>query len=148
MDRRILKHLIALHGLERWIALTGYEGLYEVSSFGNVRSLERRVKLFGKRDYLKEGKEIKVRSHYKGYKRFCVHKDNVRTTILVHRAVAMAFLLNPDDLPIVNHKDLNKQHNHIRNLEWVTCKENTQHYYDNAAMHPGAGAGAPSNMDF
>ncbi len=115
--------------MEQYLPLSGYEGIYEISNFGNVRSLDREVEIFGRATKIFKAQPIKTRGHYKGYVRFCAHKDGAKVTIFVHRAVAIAFLPNPEDLPVVNHVDLNKQHNHVDNLEWVSFKENTNHYY-------------------
>jgi len=101
-----------------WKTLIGYKGLYEVSDLGNIRSLLK-------------GIVLKKRGHYKGYDRVCVYKNNVRETILIHRAVAMSFLPNPQELPVVNHKDSDKKNNNLKNLEWATFSENTNHYYNN-----------------
>ncbi len=115
---------------EIYKALIGYEKSYEISNFGNVRSVEREMLLFGKQKKVLESQTIKTRPHCKGYRRFTVWKNGILDTIYVHRAVAIAFLSNPNKLEVVNHKDLNKENNNIDNLEWASFSGNTEHYYD------------------
>lgn len=101
---------------EIWKDIINYEGLYQVSNLGNVRSL----------NYLRTGeiKLLKQGTNNKGYK--CVHlfKNRKGKNYSVHRLVAMAFIPNPDDLPIVNHKDEDKINNNVNNLEWCTNEYN------------------------
>lgn len=97
---------------EIWKAVDGYEGLYEVSNTGKVRSLYR---------YKRTLKPIISNS---GYERVDLFKNKTRKQFSVHRLVACAFVNNPDNKPFVNHKDENKTNNHSNNLEWVTPEEN------------------------
>ena len=64
-----------------------------------------------------------------GYKYYRLSKNNKKTTYYAHRLVAMYFIPNPNELPVVNHKDGNKLNNNIDNLEWVTYSENTEHFH-------------------
>lgn len=66
-----------------------------------------------------------------GYKYYRLSKNNTKRMFYAHRLVAEAFLINPDNLPVVNHKDGNKLNNNIDNLEWVNYSENIKHAYDN-----------------
>jgi len=118
---------------ETWKPLVGYEGIYEISDHGRVRALDREVLLFGKIPRIIKAHNTATRGHVNGYRRFCVWKNNKKETIYVHRAVAMAFLPNkdPENFLVVNHKDLNKENNHVSNLAWINCSQNIQHYYDN-----------------
>lgn len=99
--------------MEEWKNIIGYEGLYQVSSYGRVKSLK-----FGKENLLKHKKDSG------GYLQVGLCKDGKRKIFLVHRLVAQAFLPNLDNLPQVNHKDENKENNCVSNLEWCTCKYN------------------------
>lgn len=109
---------------EIWKPLKNYEGRYEVSNLGNIRSLN--YHLTGKIQLLKQQK------NKDGYLYVAVPKEyNKRRQILIHRAVAMAFIENPLNKPEVNHKDGNKQNNNSNNLEWVTMQENQRHAWDN-----------------
>lgn len=111
--------------MERWKAVPGYEGIYEVSNLGRVKSMNRIVK---RGDILQERKErIKKQwANDDGYLQVKLSRDGINTNIGAHRLVAMAFLDNPYDLPEVNHKDGNRQNNCVDNLEWVTHIENIQ----------------------
>lgn len=97
---------------EIWKPIPGYEKLYEVSNFGNVRNNRKQLSFY------------RINSGYLALK---LSKDNVRSSPLVHRLVAIAFIPNPDNLPEVNHKDGNKLNNHVDNLEWTSSKTNKQH---------------------
>lgn len=97
---------------EIWKDIEGYEGLYQVSNLGRVKSLN--YKRTGKERILKAGK-----SGY-GYLQVNLYKDGNREQPLVHRLVATAFLDNPDNLPEVNHKDEDKTNNCVENLEYCS----------------------------
>lgn len=124
---------------EEWKAVVGYEGLYEVSSLGRVRSLDRICKQVGiTKDYCdtytKRGKLMSLKpwhTYAKGaktkYYRTTVSlydRSGKRHYCKVHRLVAEAFIPNPDNKPFVNHKDCNPCNNAVDNLEWCTPKEN------------------------
>lgn len=64
-----------------------------------------------------------------GYMQFGVYVNNKLKFVMVHKAVACTFLPNPDNLPVVHHKDHNKTNNHVDNLEWCTYQNNSQHYH-------------------
>lgn len=98
--------------VEIWKPVVGYEGLYEVSNTGEVRSLFRYKKL------------LKPTVARNGYCAVELFKNKKRKHILVHRLVALAFIPNPDNLPMVNHKDETRDNNCVENLEWCTAKYN------------------------
>ena len=98
--------------MEIWKDIQGYEGLYQVSNYGNVKSLNYRMT--GKERILKSGKTVN------GYLAVDLCKNGKRKHSLIHRLVAQAFLENPNNYPQVNHKDENKQNNHVSNLEFCT----------------------------
>ena len=102
--------------MEHWKAIAGYEGLYEVSDLGRVKSLG-----YGKEKILKPGK---TRG---GYLYVNLHKDGQRKTITVHRLVATAFISNPTNLETINHKDEVKTNNTVSNLEWMSHKDNNNY---------------------
>ena len=101
---------------EIWKDILGYEGLYQVSNFGRVKSL----------NYKRTGKEriLKLLKHKCGYLYIGLHKDNNVKNYYIHRLVAEAFIDNPNNLPQVNHKDENKLNNVVSNLEWCDAKYN------------------------
>ena len=112
---------------EQWKPIIGYEGLYEVSNFGNVRSLDRIVKRW-KGYSTKKGKIIiPFYESKKGYYQVTLIKDGKKKHYRVHRLVASAFLENPFNYTDVNHKDENKTNNHVDNLEWCTRKYNNNY---------------------
>jgi hypothetical protein len=111
---------------EVWLPIRDYEGLYEVSNLGNVRSLGRRVDCHIRR-YFREGRVRKLNVNKHGYIDIRLNKDGVKTHFTVHRLVAEAFMPNPDNLPVVNHKDGNKGNNQVENLEWCTHSQNAKH---------------------
>jgi hypothetical protein len=106
---------------EIWKPVVGYEGLYEVSNLGQIRSLGntrgpsrfREVVTLMRHEITKQN-----------YHRVSLRKDGKYKHWLVHRLVAIAFIPNPNNYPIVNHKDCNPSNNHADNLEWCTCQYN------------------------
>lgn len=113
-----------------WKDIGGYEGLYRVSSNGEILSCERLVREHsGKAKHIKE--HLKLQSiDAKGYHTVSLYKDGVEKIYLVHRLVASAFVPNPDDLPQVNHEDGNKHNNCASNLKWVTPSQNIEHAHN------------------
>jgi hypothetical protein len=111
---------------EIWKEIPGYEGYYEVSNHGQVRSLDRMIKN-KKGFYLKKGQIIKPHIWGHGYNRISLHKNRKYTRHSVHILVANVYITKIKDKPIINHKDGNKINNHVDNLEWVTHQENRLH---------------------
>lgn len=105
--------------LESWKPVVGYEGLYEVSNLGRVKSLPRKG--------TKGGILSENYSNSKRYAHVLLTKDMKPGTKSVHRLVAAAWIPNPDNKPQVNHKDGDKHNNCVDNLEWVTNLENRRH---------------------
>lgn len=102
--------------IEIWKDIEGYEGVYQISSLGRVRSLNY--------NHTGEIKIIKLQDNGKGYLRAHLHKNNKTKKYMVHRLVAQAFIPNPDNLPFINHKDENSHNNTLNNLEWCTHEYN------------------------
>lgn len=104
---------------EIWKDIPGYEGRYQVSTRGNVASLnynrtgERRLRIprLGKRGYLYLN----------------LHKNGITKTMKIHRLVAITFIPNPKNLPQINHKDENKLNNNVENLEWYDSSYNNKY---------------------
>jgi hypothetical protein len=116
--------------LEEWKDVVGYEGLYEVSNTGKVRSLDRIV--FQKNMYktikrIYPGRLLSQKKDEYGYYDVGLSKNGKIRTYRTHRIVAQAFIPNEKNLPQVNHKDENPSNNHADNLEWCTAKYNVNY---------------------
>lgn len=101
--------------IEEWKDIKEYEGLYQISNLGNVRSLK-----WGK-------KRILIPQNIRGYSKVILCKDGKGKMYAIHRLVAQAFIPNPDNLPCVNHKDECKTNNTVDNLEWCDYKYNNNY---------------------
>src|SRR5690606_13797524 len=99
---------------EEWRDVVGYEGLYQVSNTGRVKSLYNNILL----------KPVKLKN---GYLVVCLHKDGKQKNRHIHRLVAEAFLPNPNKFPVVMHLDDEKTNNNVWNLKWSTHSENHTH---------------------
>ncbi|MED5492674.1 MAG: NUMOD4 domain-containing protein [Pseudomonadota bacterium] len=115
---------------EIWKPISGYEGLYEVSNLGRVKSLGRmRVTKGGGKSWLPE--RIKAASSQReGYVSAHLYKNSKMSKRYIHRLVAEAFLANPNSLPQVNHLDGDKANNAATNLEWCSASDNCRHAVD------------------
>ena len=109
--------------MEQWKEIKGYEGLYEVSNTGKVRSV---LLTTGRRP-----RELKL--HMRGFYQFVglYDKEGKRKQYSIHRLVAEMFISNPNNKPQVNHLDGNKLNNYVSNLEWVNNSENQKHAFKN-----------------
>lgn len=114
---------------EVWKDVVGWEGFYQVSDRGRVRSLDRYIETSRTKPYLVKGRVMKQKTSKQGYKVISFKNKDVTANPVVHRLVAIAFIPNPDNLPQVNHIDGNKSNNDFTNLEWCTAKENINHAF-------------------
>ena len=121
--------------MENWKDIKGYEGFYQVSNLGRVRSLERDVFLPNGivNRHIEEKILVPILNAY-GYSFVNLHKNGKSKAILIHRLVAMAFIENPEHKPQVNHKDENPLNNCVDNLEWCTASYNANYGTRNVRM--------------
>lgn len=127
---------------EVWKPVKGFEGLYEVSNTGKVKSLPRTVNAYNGWPRTFPEKILTLHSskltkrHPKPMYHVELWKDNKRVVRMIHRLVAETFIPNPDGKPQVNHKDGNRMNNSVENLEWATCAENSEHAYRTGLAKP------------
>lgn len=115
--------------MEIWKPVIGYEELYSVSSLGRVRS-EMRIIEFMPGRHRTVPERILSPVSMNGYPQISLHRDGRRKTVRIHRLVAEAFVPNPNNHTIVNHKDGIKDNNTPSNLEWCTVLENNVHAFE------------------
>lgn len=105
--------------MEEWRDIKGYEGLYQVSNYGRIKSLN-----YHRRNVEKILTPIK---HSNGYYYINLFKNKKGKIYRMHRLVAIAFIPNPNNYQLINHKDENKANNNVENLEWCTSKYNSNY---------------------
>ena len=130
-------------GKEIWKDVIGYEGLYQVSNLGRVKSLD---KICGNRKGVIKSKLLNFQDNGKGYKNVNLYNNKKNKCVYIHRLVAGAFLAKIEGKECVNHIDGNKSNNSLENLEWCTRSENMKHAYDNglAVQYERHGAKNPA----
>ena len=117
---------------ELWKPIKDYEGLYEISNLGRIRSLDRYIKSRSSRGEMqfKKGTVLKQKfNRVTGYYVVTLWKNGEQKGYTVHRLIASHFLPKDDKREVVNHKDGNKLNNCVSNLEWVSYSENLSHSY-------------------
>ena len=114
---------------EIWKDIKGYEGYYQVSNLGEVRSVDR-VKWNGVKYVHIKGRILKKSDDRHGYYHVSLSKDGKVKKKKVHKLVAITFLENLDDLYCINHIDGKKKNNNVNNLEWCSSSENNKHAWD------------------
>ena len=112
---------------EIWKDIEGYEGFYQVSNKGRVKSLKRKICSNSNHKYNTLSEKLLKLSGGGKYIQVILCKDGKTSAKLVHRLVAQAFIPNPNNYPVINHKDENKKNNDVRNLEWCTYKYNNEY---------------------
>lgn len=115
--------------MEQWKDISGYEGMYQVSNMGRVKSCERMVHHPKGGDKVINPRLLKP-SFIRGYPSVILCKQGTVKRFSVHRLVAMAFIENPMNLPEVNHIDGNRGNPNVSNLEWCTSAQNKHHARD------------------
>lgn len=114
---------------EIWKDIEGYEGFYQVSNKGRIKSLDRLVRSKCGSTQLKRGKVLKPQNTRDGYLQVTLSKYSKLKTYKIHQLVGKAFLLNPNNYVEINHKDENTLNNDFRNLEW--CSRSYNNNYGN-----------------
>lgn len=112
---------------EQWKPVLGFEGLYEVSNYGSVRSLGIMFRAGYGQLVPKYGRVLAKIKMPNGYLKAHMWRNKKGLLKSIHRIVAEAFIPNPDNKPFVNHINGNKSDNRIQNLEWCTARENSIH---------------------
>lgn len=125
--------------MEVWKDIKGYEGYYQVSNLGGVKSVDRIITTENGVIQKYKEKKLSLGDSGRGYKVITLNKNGKRKRFKVHRLVAIAFLANPENKPQVNHIDGIRDNNKIENLEWVTGSENVQHAFDNGLKKSSKG---------
>jgi hypothetical protein len=113
--------------MEIWLDIDGYDGIYKVSNFGKVKSIDRTYLDKNGKLYNVEGKIMNFQDNGKGYKNINLYKDKKSKCLYIHRLVADAFLPKIHGKNFVNHIDGDKSNNELSNLEWVNRSENMLH---------------------
>ena len=114
--------------MEVWKNISGYEGYYQASNFGNIRRVGSKSNLV-------------IKYKKSGYAFVCFSVNNKQKYFHVHRLVAASFIENPENKPCVNHKDMDKSNNIVENIEWVTILENNTHARKNKKFKNGSKKG-------
>lgn len=110
--------------LRAWKDVPNYEGLYQVSTDGQIRSLDRYVTYKKGKVVFYKGKKMKLHNDKDGYLTVGLSKDNKTKQCKVHRLVALCFIPNVNNLQEVDHIDTNRENNSVSNLRWVSREEN------------------------
>ena len=125
---------------EIWKDIKDYEGLYQVSSNGIIKSLPRTIIKRNGQHQKRQGKILSPSLDRYGYPKVVLHKNNIKKNESIHKLVGVSFLNKKETQNQINHLDGNKLNNNIKNLEWVSAKDNTQHAIKNGLRNPSKGS--------
>jgi hypothetical protein len=123
---------------EIWKDIKNFEGYYQVSNLGRIRSITRKVSVVNGSRTTK-GQILKPLKTKNGYYRIDLRLNQSHNYFLIHRLVAQTFIPNPNNYPYINHKDSNPLNNNVNNLEWCTQSYNIKYAYTNGNAKPTAG---------
>jgi len=124
---------------EEWKPILGFEGLYEVSDVGRIKSLDRLVVTEKRGNYSIPSSIMTPKKDVQGYLKICLRKDLKSHMFLTHRLVALAFIPNPTKYPQINHINGIKDDNRLENLEWCNNSMNQKHMIEVLKTHNTAG---------
>ena len=133
--------------MEIWKDIKDYEGHYQISNFGRIKSIDRIIIYADHRIYKYKSKILKCELT-KGYLTVKLYLATNKRAYRLNRLVAQAFIVNPKNKPEVNHRDGNKLNNHITNLEWMTFDENMAHSAKNGLSASGERNGRSKLNEF
>lgn len=129
---------------EEWMDIEGYEGIFQVSNLGRIKSLERIIERGGgQQPIFVCAKILNSKSHPSGYSYVKLSVKGCCKHLRVHRIVAMHFISNPNNLPHVNHINGIKTDNRVCNLEWCTAQENSVHAWKTGLQKKRLGSEIP-----
>ena len=128
--------------MEIWKDIEGYEGQYQVSNIGRIKSLDR-MEYISSGEYYRRRRGRMMRLYYDkdGYLKVMLRKNGKGKRFMVHRLVAQAFIPNPEKHPVINHKNEIKDDNLVSNLEWCTVRDNN--VYNGRAKKAGRKTSKP-----
>jgi NUMOD4 motif-containing protein/HNH endonuclease/NUMOD1 domain-containing protein len=119
--------------IEIFVSVNGYDGIYEISNFGRIKSLKRNIEYLNKNgnvvNCVLPEKILIPGVHTNGYLKISLYKNAKEERFFIHRLVAIHFILNPENKPQVNHKDGDRKNCKLNNLEWATGSENKIHSF-------------------
>lgn len=114
---------------EEWRPIEGFVGIYEISNWGNVKTLTREIKDY-RGTYIRKGKILNRYNDKAGYYKVKLYNGDASfASCPVHRLVAIHFISNPNNYPQINHIDGHPENNYVSNLEWCNISQNTIHAY-------------------
>ncbi len=116
--------------VEKWKPIPNYEGCYDISSFGRIKSKKRLVKHYRGGVLQKSERILKQNLDTDGYPQVLLCKEGISKSVKIHQLVAKVFIKNPENKTTVNHKWGIKTHNMVHQLEWFTVAEQTKHSYE------------------
>ena len=129
--------IVTMNQEEIWKDVKGYEGYYQVSNLGRVKSLERTIRHWRSENVVRKERILRqnIGKRHK-YALVILSKENIKTPAKVHRLVAEAFISNPENKPTVNHINSIRHDNRVENLEWATVQENIIHGIEYGNINP------------
>jgi len=127
-----MKDLFDLASIEVWKDIPEWEGLYQASTFGRIKSLDRFIAVGRWKSSI-----LKLIIGNRGYYKVILANKSIKKTYDIHKLIALTFIINPHNYPCINHKNGIKTDNKLENLEWCSYSQNTIHAYKNGLNKKG-----------